>query len=303
MLNCNPQLVIVRFLCLLVPLMWVSGLTLAQREVTYSIGVFGGFTSTFTYDEGINQDSRYQTKYNARFVPGGIHAGIDFDGYGFMIDPQLTQVGQSFNIVNITGGQVGERVVSQSYLQIPFSFKKHIIDLSFFKVSWVFGISYAQLLSADERVSHESAKLAFPLATYPILESPEYVALGYIVEYDGVASPATKNLITLKKSDFRKFQVFGSVGVRSDWDVTDNARLSIDLRGNVGLFDPRSDDYLKRADNNETVYEIGGKRRDFFASLTIGYSRYLFVEKRAKVKKVTPFQYYGPKRRTPKTGL
>lgn len=105
----------------------------AQKEITYSLGAFGGLTSTFTYDQGINKDARYQSKYGVDFIPGGIHVGVDFNGFGFMIDPQLSQIGQSFNILNTVGGQVGNRKINLTYFQIPLSYKKHIIDLSFLK--------------------------------------------------------------------------------------------------------------------------------------------------------------------------
>lgn len=267
---------------------------LAQKEITYSVGVFGGVTSTFTADEGISKDPRYQAKYGADFVPLGIHAGVDLNGFGFMVDPQLTQIGQSFNIINSQGGQVGDRKISMLYFQLPLTYKKHIIDLSFFKVSWVAGISYSQLLSANEAITHSNTKLIFPAAVYN--ELPDT----YEVEYDGVVSPSVKNLKTVRKSDFKAIQIFGSFGFRSDWDITDHARVSFDFRGNVGAFDPRSSDYLDRAKNNQTIYEMPGDRRDFFASLTIGYSRYLFIETKGKVKKVKPFVQYGPKRKKPK---
>ncbi|MCZ8216785.1 MAG: outer membrane beta-barrel protein, partial [Cyclobacteriaceae bacterium] len=275
-------------------LMLASTVGYAQKEVTYSVGVFSRLTSTFTFDEGINIDPRYQAKYGAHFVPGGIHAGVDYMGFGFMIDPQITQIGQSFNILNTQRGQVGERNVKITYLQLPFSYKKHIIDLSFFKVSFVAGISYAQLLSGSESITHTASKLRFPANVYSILPDT------YEAEYDGVVSPQVKDFETLKKSDFKSSQVFGSLGIRSDWDITDNARLSFDFRANMGAFDPRSAAYLERAENNQTIYEISGERRDLFFSLTLGYSRYLFIEKKPKPKKVKHFVSYGPKRKKPK---
>jgi hypothetical protein len=287
--------VIVRYFCFFLLCVAIAvAPCYAQKEVTYSLGVFAGATSTFTFDEGINKDPRYQAKYGADFVPFGVHAGIDFDGFGFMIDPQVMQLGQSFNILNSAGGQVGDRKVSMTYLQLPFSLKKHIIDLSFFKVSWVMGASYGLLLNASERITHSNSKLTFPATVYNVLPTD------YQVEYDGVVSPAVNNLKTLQKTDFKASQFFGSVGIRSDWDVTEHARLSFDFRGNIAAFDPRSSDYLQRSKDNLTIYEIFGRRVDAFASLTLGYSRYLFVEKKAKVKKVKPFQQYGPKRRVPK---
>jgi hypothetical protein len=272
----------------------------AQKEVTYSVGLFGGISSTFSNDEGVSSDPRYQYRYNIRTIPIGLHLGIDFKGYGFMIDPQITQMGQQFNFINTSGGQVGKRDIQQTYFQIPFSYKKHIIDLSFFKVSWVFGVSPAILLSASENITHEQSKLRFPAYTFTALQSSQFAALGYEVEYDGVNVPQLNNQEILRKQDFRSFQLFGSIGLRSDWDVTDHARISFDLRANVGLWDPRSNDYLDRAKNQQTLYELSGARRDLFVSLTLGYARYLSIERKTRVKKVTPFQYYGPKRKKPK---
>ncbi|GCC51367.1 hypothetical protein SanaruYs_15920 [Chryseotalea sanaruensis] len=274
--------------------MFASTASYAQKEITYSVGAFGGITSTFTFDDGISIDPRYQAKYGANFVPGGIHLGVDYMGFGFMVDPQVTQIGQTFNVLNTQRGQVGERSVNITYFQLPFSYKKHIIDLSFFKVSFVAGISYAQLLNANETITHSASKLKFPAAVYSILPD------AYQVEYDGVVSPQVSNLETLKKSDFKMVQVIGSLGIRSDWDITDHARLSFDFRANMGAFDPRSADYLDRANNNQRIYEIGGDRRDLFFSLTLGYARYLFIEKKPKPKKIKHFVSYGPKRKKPK---
>jgi len=291
-----------RNLRLLLTFVMTLGISLchAQKEVTYSLGAFGGITSTFTFDEGINKDARYEPKYGVDFIPGGIHIGIDFNGYGFMVDPQVTQIGQSFNILNTVGGQVGERQVNLTYFQLPLSYKKHVIDLSFFKVSWILGVSYAHLLSGEETITHSNQKLVFPVAVYPILEQPENKDLGYVIEYDGVVSPARNDFQSVRKSDFKSMQVFASVGIRSDWDITDHARISFDFRANAGVFDPRTEEYVDRANANQTIYEVGGKRRDFFASITVGYSRYLFVETKAKNKKVKQFQHYGPKRKIPK---
>lgn len=267
---------------------------MAQKQYSYAIGLFGGLTSTFTHDEGILSDQRYQNQYKANVKLGGLHAGIDFEGFGFMIDPQFLEIGQSFSILNTQGGQVGERAIRLSYLQIPITYKKHIIDLSFFKVSWVLGVSYGFLLNGAEHVSHSESKLKFPLAVYPELPP------SYTIEYDGVVSPVIANLKTVNKNDFISSQLFGSFGFRSDWDVTDNARISIDLRGNVGVFEPRSGEYLNRTKSNLTIYEKSGPRRDYFASLTIGYSRYVSLETKSKRKKVKPFVTYGPKRNKPK---
>jgi hypothetical protein len=264
------------------------------------MGLFGGVTSTFTFDEGINKDARYEAKYGLDFIPIGFHAGVDFQGYGFMVDPQLTQIGQSFNVLNTVGGEVGKRSINLTYFQLPLSYKKHIIDLSFFKVSCVLGVSYAQLLSAEESITHTRQKLFFPKGVYPILSQEEYKNAGYSIEFEGVLSPSVNELITLKKSDFKPMQVFVSLGFRSDWDVTDHARVSFDFRANASAFDPRSVDYIDRANANQTLYEIGGKRTDIFASIVVGYSRYLFVEKKAKAQKVQRFQQYGPKRKVPK---
>ncbi len=235
---------------LILALSFYAEICSTQKEVTYSLGVFGGFTSTFTFDEGINKDPRYQAKYGADFIPVGIHAGIDFMDFGFMVDPQLTQIGQSFNILNTQGGQIGQRKINTTYLQLPFSYKKHIIDLSFFKVSWVLGVSYAQLLSASETITHEAGKLNFPDSARKILAQQNYRDIGYNVVYDGVVSPDVAMLKTLQKSDFRAIQIFVSVGFRSDWDITDHARICFDFRANGGVFDPRSSAYKERADNN-----------------------------------------------------
>jgi hypothetical protein len=246
---------------------------------TISLGIFTGATSSYIWDEGINRDPRYEIRYDIKFAPIGVAYGIDYDGFGFILTPSLINVGQKYNVINTVGGQEGLRSGTLRYINLPAAFKLHVIDMSFFKVSFVAGASVAFLLDAKETISHNSSKLRFPSAVYPILP-PDYE-----VEYDGVVSPEVNKYVMLQRSDFNSLQVFGNIGFRSDWDVDENWRVSFDFRLNYGFFEPRSDSYLQRLNNNQTLYDLPGKRRDIVAYLNVGIARYIDIDGKGSEKK------------------
>src|SRR5690606_35110301 len=101
------------------------------------------------------------------------------------------------------------------------------------------------------------------------------------VEYDGVVMKKVNTQLS-GNEDFQKLQVFGSLGLRSDWDFGENWRASFDLRGNIGILEPRTSDYTNRVKNFEALYDRYGQRRDLFLSLTFGIARTLTIEHRAK---------------------
>jgi hypothetical protein len=267
-----------------------------MAQEVHSFGLFTGITSPYTLDGGITKDPRYRNKYSVKFTPIGFHYGIDLDGYGFTIDPQISKMGQSFIIINTVGGHVGERKSNLTYLQVPAGIKLHMIDLSFFKVSFVASASVGFLLSGEETITHEDSKLYFPPEVYPSL--PE----DYTVVYDGVLVPNIRNKPIGKKNDFRSIQVFGAIGMRSDWDVNEDWRISFDIRGNYGLFEPRSRERIKQIENNQAIYDLEGNRRELFLSFNIGFARTIEISPRDKKKsnQVIPFKGKGkgkPKRK------
>lgn len=260
----------------------------ARAQEVHSLGLFTGITVPYTWDGGINQDPRYRTRFDIKFVPVGFHYGVDKDGYGFMFDPSIILIGQNFNVINTTGGELGERKIDLTYLQVPVGFKLHIIDMSFFKVSLVASVSAGFLLNGKETIRHSDGKLKFPIemtGPYPSEQNEEfetkYADFVEEVEYDGVV---VKNVNTTlwKTEDYQKFQLFGSIGFRSDWDFSENWRASFDLRGNVGILEPRTSAYTDQVKNYEALYDIYGERRDLFLSLTFGISRTLTIEHREK---------------------
>lgn len=255
-------------------LIMVSVTVMRGQSKTVSLGIFTGATSTFVWDEGVNKDPRYETRYDIKSAPIGVSYGIDYEGYGFVLTPSVINIGQKYNVINTVGGQEGIRSVKQTYFHIPAAFKAHIIDLSFFKVSFVGGASVAFLLNGKETISHRVSKLRFPSAVHPILP-PEYE-----VEYDGVVTPSVSNYMMLNSTDFSVMQIFVAAGFCSDWDVSENWRVSFDLRGNYGLFEPRSAEYIKRQNSNLTIYDVPGTRRDIFVQFNIGIARYIDIDKK-----------------------
>lgn len=298
-------------LLVIVGTLWV---TTAIGQQVNSLGVFTGITIPYTFDEGINKDARYRIKYNVKFAPIGIHYGVDYDGFGFMIDPSVTKIGQNFNVINISGGDVGERNIDLTYFQLPIGLKLHIIDLSFFKVSFVTSVGLGVLIDGKETITHRDSKLKFPTAVtgiYPSARNEEFEAENpdYIAEYDGVLVPSITDNPLLAKKDFQTIQLFGALGFRSDWDITETWRVSFDIRGNIGAFEPRSSSHLNKIKNNDAIYEITGARRDLFLSLNIGLARTIEIEPQDKERKIRkrrenkphkPAKYPWPKPRNKK---
>ncbi|MBL7856993.1 MAG: outer membrane beta-barrel protein [Cyclobacteriaceae bacterium] len=288
--------------CLFTLLLIGSFFILQGQTHTVSLGIYSGITSTYSWDQGVGIDPRYKTRYDVKLAPIGISYGMDFEGFGFVLTPGIVNTGQNFIVLNFVGGQEGVRKTNVQYLNLPIGFKIHIIDLSFFKVSFLMGGSAAFLLSGKETVSHNYTKLIFPTEVYPILPTD------YIVEYDGVVSPQVNAYSMLAKKDFNTIQFFASAGFRSDWDVSDNWRVSFDFRLNYGVRDPRNENYLEKLEAYQTLYDIPGKRRDTHASLTIGIARFIEIDKKDKQKKAakgspkayTPSSYPWPKPRTRK---
>ncbi|MFD1003131.1 outer membrane beta-barrel protein [Ohtaekwangia kribbensis] len=244
----------------------------AQTRTLY-LGIGTGMTSSYTWDNGISKDPRYKDRYDIKFAPVSLNYGLDFEGYGFFINPGLVNIGQNFYVTNTVGGQQGTRKINLSYINLPAAFKLHIIDLSFFKLSLTAGGSFAFLMKGKETVSHEEAKLTFPTQVYPILPSD------YTIVYDGVISPAVSKYTIADKKDFKSYQVFALLGFRSDWEVSDDWMMSLDFRMNYGIFDPRTDEYMQRVNAYQTLYDISGKRRDMFALINVSVSRYIELKK------------------------
>lgn len=196
-------------------------------------------------------------------------------------------------MLNSVGGQIGERSIDLSYIQIPLSLKLHIIDLEFFKVSFVGSVSPAYLLQGKETISHSSATMRFPAAVIPNLpETYEYDAV-----YDVVYTPNINTTVAAKEN-FNSFQLYAGVGFRSDWDISEQWRVTFDLRGNYGLLDPRSKELRKRIENNLQIYDIYGFRRDMFLSFTIGLSRIAEIDIKQKERKIRQRNEAKPNRST-----
>lgn len=287
------------------------GITSAYTQQVNSLGIFTGITVPYTFDEGINKDARYKIKYNVKYSPVGIHYGVDYDGYGVMLDPCLLRIGQNFNVTNIYGGQVGERKIDLTYFYFPVGLKLHLIDLSFFKVSFVASVGFGIMLNGKETITHKESKLLFPIEVTGADPYTQFEAdnPGYDAEYDGVIVPNLNESPLLSKDNFQSFQIFGGLGFRTDWDVTEEWRLSLDLRGNIGALEPRKSEYLDKVKANQAIYDIYGARRDLFLSFNIGVARTVEIEpkqkearvrKRQESKMHRPTKYPWPKPRNKK---
>jgi hypothetical protein len=274
------------------------------QQISMSVGVFTGITGAYTSDEGITNDPRFKGKYEVRIAPIGINLGVDYESFGIMVSPGLTTVGQNFYVLNTLDGQVGLRETELKYLNLPVSVKIFLFKTSFLKFSALASFGPSFLLSGNEKLRHDYAKLRFPPETYAILP-PDYT-----VEYDGVLAPAINDYTISEEKDFKSLQLFAGAGFRTDWDVSNSWRVSLDLRFHYGILEPRSDDYVQNLETNISLYERPGERRDMFAQLSLGISKYIEFDKadkdRQKKLKGTrreyvPTKHPGKKARTPKS--
>src|SRR5688500_13078251 len=93
-----------------------------------SLGIYSGITAPYTWDEGINRDSRYKARYDVKIAPIGVRYSVDFQGFGFVLNPGIYTIGQKYHVVNSVAGHEGTRKIDMKYLQIPFALKLHVID-------------------------------------------------------------------------------------------------------------------------------------------------------------------------------
>jgi Outer membrane protein beta-barrel domain len=270
------------FSCLLLV---TSHLALSQN--TESFGVFGGVNVPFTIDQGLNKDARFHGKGVVRGTPVGVYYGYDKSGYGFALTPNYVMLGQTFKIKNTTGGDVGFRYVKTNYFAIPVALKIHINDLSFFRLSLVAALSPSILISGQETMTHDATKLKYPSGV-SVPTDP-----GYVVSYDGVFVPKVDNQVYVSKDKFSIFQLFGSLGLRSDFDLNDNWSINYDGRVNFGIFDSRKASYIQQlktpsgpadVNGNPGAPDLYGPRRDVYISLEIGFCRIIQTKEKFHTK-------------------
>ncbi len=238
-----------------------------------SFGVFGGFNVPITFDEGLKTDPRYVGKVTIRATPVGFTYGYDHVGFGFVISPSLTKIGQEFIIENTVQGDVGFRNVQMDYFSVPLALKLHLNDMSFFRLSAVAGLNFNYLIKGREVISHSASKLKYPAGVL-IPTDP-----GYTEVFDGVLVPEVNNQEYVSKDKFNPFQLFAAIGLRSDFDLSDDWSLNFDGRANFGLFDPRKKDYidLLKQPNAPDLY---GQRREVYLSVEIGIARIIQIKKK-----------------------
>jgi hypothetical protein len=288
---------------LVLALLIVICLPLEAQQFSVSFGVYGGVAGSFTSDKGIDSDPRYEGRFETKLVPVGINLGIDYEGVGFMVSPGIINVGQNFYVINTQGGQDGLREIDLRYLTVPASFKVNLVRFYAFRLSAIASIAPSFLLDGNETLSHRATKLSFPQELYSALPS------NYQIEYDGVLTPEVEGYVIAEKKDFRPVQLFAGAGFRTDWDPSNHWRISVDLRLNYSVFDPRTGTYMKNLESNVHLYEHATERRDIFAQFTVGISRYIEFDKsdhersrkiRGSSKRFKPSQYPGQRLRVGK---
>jgi hypothetical protein len=252
----------------------ITHLTLAQD--IESFGFFGGFNVPFTIDQGLKKDPRFYGKFTLRGTPFGFNYGYDRVGHGFVITPQYLQIGQKFVIQNTIGGEVGTRNVRMDYISVPIALKLHITDMAFFRLSMVAAVNFQYMVKGTETYTHTASKLKYP-ASVKIPTDP-----GYTQVYDGVFVPDVKDLVYVDKDKFKPFQLFAGIGLRSDFDISDDWSINFDGRANFGIFDPRKSDYIEQLKQTANVPDLYGQRRDVYLSATVGISRIVQIKQKHK---------------------
>lgn len=260
---------------------------LVSGQNVESFGVFGGLNIPLTLDQGLHKDPRYFPKVILRGSPIGLFYGYDKTGFGFAMTPSYVRLGQKYIIKNTTGGEVGLRDITMNYFTVPLALKIHINDLSFFRLSLVASIAPSFLINGKETITHDPAKLKYP-AGVSIPSDP-----GYVQSYDGVFVPEINNQEYVSKDKFSAFQLFGAIGLRSDFDLNDDWSLNFDGRANFGIFDPRKADYINQLkttsgpndfNGNPGAPDLFGTRRDVFLSGEIGICRIIQTKEQFRVR-------------------
>ena len=285
--RCSPMRLT---LCLFVVAMSYS----AFSQDVESFGVFGGFNVPITFDEGLQKDPRFIGKVTVRSTPVGFTYGYDHVGFGFVITPSFTKIGQEYILENTVGGDVGTREIKLDYLSLPIALKLHLNDMSFFRLSAVAALSFNYLISGKEISNHSAAKLNYPQGVMIPTEP------GYTQVFDGVLVPEVIDQEYVGKDKYNAFQLFAAVGLRSDFDLNDDWSLNFDGRANFGLFDPRKKDYIDQLKQPIDAPDLYGSRREVFLSVGIGISRIIQIKKsfepRRSSKPVATFKPSGPKK-------
>jgi hypothetical protein len=230
------------------------------------------------------KDLRYYGRFTLRGTPVGFNYGYDVVGIGVLISPSYVKLGQQFAIINTTDGSAGTRDVKFNYFSLPVALKVHVNDMAFFRLSVVAALNFNVLVSGQETITYNTAsKLKFPKGVSVPTEP------GYSVSYDGVFVPETHNRVSTTGDKFNLFQLFGAVGLHSDFDINDDWGLNFDGRANFGIFDPRTKAYINELKNpsgpndiagNPGAPDLYGQRREVYLTATVGFSRIIQIKKK-----------------------
>jgi Outer membrane protein beta-barrel domain len=262
----------------------------SQGQNIEAFGMFGGFNFPITLDEGLQKDTRYFGKFTIRGTPVGFSYGYDKVGHGYLISPNYTRVGQNFSIKNSSGGEIGTREVLMDYISVPVALKLHINDMAFFRLSALAAINFNYLISGNETLTYDAGKIKYP-AGISVPTDP-----GYVIAYDGVFVPQVNKLEYVSKDKFNSFQLFAALGLRSDFDLSDEWSINFDGRVNFGIFDSRTSSYIDQLKNPTGLPDINGKpgapdfhgqRREIYLSVSFGISRIIQSKTKFKTKTTT----------------
>lgn len=252
-----------------------------------AFGIFGGFNFPITLDDGLHKDNRYYGKFTIRGTPVGFSYGYDKVGYGYLISPSYTRIGQNFIIKNSAGGEIGTREILMDYVSVPIALKLHINDMAFFRLSALAALNFNYLISGSETFTHSAGKIRYPAGISVPIDP------GYVVAYDGVFVPQVSNLVYVSKDKFNSLQLFAAVGLRSDFDLNDDWSINFDGRINFGIFDSRTSDYINQMKNpsgpadingNPGAPDVYGQRREVYISVGFGISRIIQSKSKFKTK-------------------
>jgi len=257
-----------------------------------TVGIYGGFNIPVTFDTGLDKDPRYLRKFVAKGTPVGIHYeyGTTNSNIGLVVTPSYLKLGQKYFILNKIGGEVGIRNIDMSYFSVPVGVKYKVVKLSFLRINLVAGLDFCLLLNGRETISHISTLLRYP-PKVSVPDSPDYR-----VVYDGVYVPDVKGQVYVDKDKYRLFQLFGSFGLRGDFDLDVEGKwtLLFEAKLNYGLFDSRKNSYLSELKNpsgrpdvlgNPGATDLYGARHDSYVSVICGISRVITTGYKLKTRR------------------
>lgn len=273
----------------LISLLVIVAAGISNAQVNVHVGATTAFAATFVPDKGISESPRYKSNLTYNWSPVGFNAGVDFGKkFGLAIESIWTNQGQSFDIIDIGDNVVGRRNIEMQYVHFPLLMKFMNEGNSAVRGNFSLGPQFSVLLKATEEIEYSASTqtfvkgVALPSGATDIKQRPDGNVQA-TVPTQPKKEFASKNAGSFKNSEFQVVAAFGL-----DIDLTRHLYLSVQLRGNYSLTDPRNSKLISEIKSGSTS-DPYGQRRNLLVGIQSGI-HYMFGTTRS-------FKYKGTRRR------